>query len=111
MATPFAPPARWMDFHSIFDIENVCPKDGTFIKEMPFPFYLTTGCTTNNNAAGLLLPDNDTLLQMQPLYRHENGGDFYAWYHFGAPQAFLRRGPLDGTSIRGDGTWGVHGGS
>ena len=65
---------------------------------------------SNNNAMALLLPDNETLVQMQPVYRcgfwpspllarWGNATD-------GGPQQFPNT-----TSIFGDGTLGAHGGS
>lgn len=39
--------------------------------------------TMNNNAAGVLLPDRRTLLQMQPLYRCSPGSPILAQYHQG----------------------------
>ena len=64
----------------------------------------------NNNAMALLLPDNETLVQMQPVYRC----GFYPapllarWGNStdGGPQQFPNT-----TSIFGDGTLGAHGGS
>jgi hypothetical protein len=52
------------------------------------------------------MPDNVTLVQMQPLYVPEAGGPMIAWYHTGAPQAFPWA-----ISILGDGALGAHGGS
>ena len=65
---------------------------------------------SNNNAMALLLPDNETLVQMQPVYRC----DVYPapllarWGNAtdGGPQRFPNT-----TSIFGHGTFGAHGGS
>lgn len=65
---------------------------------------------SNNNAMALLLPDNETLVQMQPVYRC----GFYPapllarWGNKtdGGPQRFPNT-----TSIFGDGALGAHGGS
>lgn len=68
------------------------------------------GDQKNNNAMALLLPDNETIVQMQPAYR--------CGYY---PKPLLARwgnatdgGPTrfpNTTSILGDGTFGAHGGS
>ena len=73
---------------------------------MPLPRTLVTDCVANNNGAGVLLPDNRTLVQMQPLYIPKAGGPIIAWYHTGAPQPF----PWE-IDILGDGALGAHGGS
>ena len=64
---------------------------------------------SNNNAMAVLLPDNITLLQMQPVYRCGWGQPILArWGNKtdGGPQRFDNL-----TSILGDGTGGAHGGS
>ena len=68
-------------------------------------FMLVLCCETiqrlnSNNAAALLMPDNDTLVQFQPLVRCQPGGPLLSLSPY--PQNF---------SILGDGTWGAHGGS
>ena len=63
----------------------------------------------NNNAMGLLLPDNMTILQMQPAYRCAANGPLLARFGNatdGCPQRFPNT-----TSIFGDGALGSHGGS
>lgn len=65
----------------------------------------------NNNPMGLLLPDNRTLVQMQPAYRCATGpdGPFLArWGNLtdGAPQRFPNV-----TDLFGSGALGAHGGS
>ena len=82
---------------------------------VPLPNTLFTDCLPNNNAAAVLLPDNRTLLQMQPFYRphtttrtgvEDRDRPFMAWYHRGAPQDF----PWE-LDILGGGALGAHGGS
>ena len=64
----------------------------------------------NNNAMALLMPDNVTLVQMQPAYRCEGFPSplLARWGNLtdGGPQRFANT-----TSIFGDGTGGAHGGS
>lgn len=63
----------------------------------------------NNNAMGLLMPDNVTIVQMQPVYRCAQGAPLLARFGNstdGCPQQFPNV-----TSIFGDGTLGSHGGS
>lgn len=64
----------------------------------------------NNNAMALLLPDNETLVQMQPVYRcgFYPAPLFARWGNStdGGPQQFPNT-----TSIFGDGALGAHGGS
>lgn len=85
---------------------NKCAITGSPATSLPFPAAFTTSCVLNNNAAGLLLPDNRTLVQMQPLYRQAPGSPILARYHSGAPQPFPWT--LD---ILSDGNLGAHGGS
>jgi hypothetical protein len=62
-----------------------------------------------NNAMAVLLPDNVTLVQMQPAFRCEFGAPLFArWGNStdGGPQNFPNE-----TSILGLGTYGAHGGS
>ena len=106
------PVVVWRDSFSAFPAPN-CTQNGCCVannlpavSELQLPFQLVTDCVPNNNAAALLLPDNDTLVQFQPFYRGVAGGSFMAWYHQGCPQAF----PWN-LSIRGDGNLGAHGGS
>jgi hypothetical protein len=63
----------------------------------------------NNNAMAILLPDNVTLLQLQPAYRCGFDTPLFArWGNAtdGAPQRFPNV-----TSIMGEGLFGAHGGS
>eukprot|EP00750_Incisomonas_marina_P021251 INCI4238.2.p1 GENE.INCI4238.2~~INCI4238.2.p1 ORF type:complete len:261 (-),score=36.78 INCI4238.2:227-1009(-) len=58
---------------------------------------------------GILLPDNETIVQMQPVYRCEAGGPLLARFGNatdGCPQQFPNV-----TSVFGDGALGAHGGS
>lgn len=67
------------------------------------------GNQPNNNAMGVLLPDNETIVQMQPAYRCHPGAPLLArWGNAtdGCPQQFPNV-----TSIFGDGSLGSHGGS
>lgn len=83
-----------------------CAASGPVRQQLPMPHDFVTDCTANNNGAAVLLPDNVTLVQMQPLYRQTAGGPFVAWWHTGAPQPF----PWN-NSILEDGALGAHGGS
>lgn len=85
---------------------NKCAVTGTQATTIPFPYNFTTTCTLNNNAAGILMPDNRTLVQLQPLYRESPGSPILARYHSGAPQPF----PWT-MDILGEGAEGAHGGS
>eukprot|EP00041_Stephanoeca_diplocostata_P014879 m.281502 g.281502 ORF g.281502 m.281502 type:complete len:423 (+) comp19839_c0_seq14:29-1297(+) len=63
----------------------------------------------NNNAMGVLLEDNETIVQMQPAYRCSYGGPLLARFGNttdGCPQQFPNV-----TSVFGDGSLGSHGGS
>ncbi len=43
--------------------------------QLPFPANFTTKCDTQNNALALLLPDNETLIQMQVRVPMLDGAD------------------------------------
>lgn len=94
-----------------------CKVTGNEVSTIALPHSWTTASDggrshpgqTNNNAMGLLLPDNKTIVQMQPVYRCEPGGPLLARFGNstdGCPQGFPNT-----TSIFGDGTLGSHGGS
>lgn len=102
-ATKDDPIVGWMDDSGNFP--GSCGTTGPVRTSLPFP-AVATDCVPNNNGAALLLPDNRTLVQMQPLYRAETTGNFVAWYHTGAPQPF----PWT-VDVLGDGNLGAHGGS
>ena len=71
-----------------------------------FPSSLVVDCIANNNAAAILFPDGETIIQTQPLYRPYPSSPIISWYHQGAPQRY----PWS-TNIYGDGNLGAHGGS
>jgi hypothetical protein len=99
------PLVQWIDDSGNFP--GLCTATGKIAPQLlPIPPTLVTDCVANNNGAGLLLPDNRTLVQMQPLYIPKAGGPIIAWYHTGAPQPF----PWE-IDILGDGALGAHGGS
>jgi len=106
LTTASDPVVGWID--SSGDFPGLCSFPGT--KRAPenisMPALLATDCVANNNGAGVLLPDNRTLVQMQPLYIPVAGGPIIAWWHTGAPQPF----PWT-VDILGDGALGAHGGS
>ena len=98
------PLVDWLDDSGNFP--GGCGASGPVRQQLPLPHDWVTDCVANNNGGALLLPDNVTLVQMQPLYRSEAGGPMRAWWHTGAPQPF----PWE-TSILEDGLYGAHGGS
>ena len=98
------PLTDWIDDSGNFP--GMCGATGTVRDHLPMPHDFVTDCVANNNGAAVLLPDNETLVQMQPLYRGTAGAPFIAWWHTGAPQPF----PWN-VSILGDGALGAHGGS
>lgn len=104
-ATADDPAVDWIDDSGNFP--GLCTAKGKLAPvKLPFPRDVATDCVANNNGAGVLLPDNVTLVQMQPLYVPNAGGPIIAWYHTGAPQPFPWQ-----ISILGDGALGAHGGS
>eukprot|EP00756_Hemistasia_phaeocysticola_P054685 Hpha_TRINITY_DN30597_c0_g1::TRINITY_DN30597_c0_g1_i1::g.193617::m.193617 len=105
--------------------DDHCHETGPVVGRIPFPRNWTSAsdcdgqtdplkCRSlpgqpNNNAMGVLLPDNVTIVQMQPLYRCAFGSPLLArWGNAtdGCPQQFPNT-----TSILGDGNLGSHGGS
>lgn len=96
--------------------DDKCNVTGTVGARLPWPHNFTTASDggrskpgqINNNAAGLLLPDRKTLVQMQPLYRCAPGSPILAKWgdQRGCPQTFPNV-----TDITGDGALGAHGGS
>lgn len=70
---------------------------------IPFPANATATNFGGNNAAGMLQPDNVTLLQMQPLYRCQPNSPVLARVMY--PRTWVDQ------SILGNGTHGAHGGS
>ena len=75
------PLTPWIDDSGQFP--GGCSAKGPVKTMIRFPTNLTTDCVDNNNSGGILLPDNRTLVQLQPLYRPERGGPIIAWYHTG----------------------------
>ncbi len=78
-----------------------CTVIGPLVGEIQFPANATV-TMGGNNAAALLLPDNVTLLQLQPLYRCKVGSPILA-------QDFVMH--RENESILEDGMYGAHGGS
>lgn len=84
------------------------------IGTLPFPVNWTANMTSNN-AAALLMPDQETLVQFQPLVRCTPGSPlfslppdlFYPNKSKTPPAGLLNQN----ASILGEGTWGAHGGS
>lgn len=99
------PQTNWID-QGAWDNGDMCEITGAVATQVPLPADLVIGCHENNNAMALLMPDNRTLVQMQPAYRSTAGAPLLARYHAGCPVPF----PWT-TDILGDGTWGAHGGS
>lgn len=99
------PMTPWMSQGSWGGGDN-CAVTGPLATHVPFPADVVTGGHEENNAMGLLLPDNETLIQAQPFYRCGAGSPVLAQYQSGCPVPF----PWV-TSILGDGAWGAHGGS
>ncbi len=86
-----------------------CAESGAARGALPFPAAWTSDCVDNNNAFALLLGDNVTLLQSQPLYRAGAGRPLMAQW----PPTSPYPGFLAGwnSSILGGGANGAHGGS
>ena len=83
-----------------------CTAKGPVKQNISFPADFTTSCVGNNNAAAMLMPDGKTLLQMQPLYRAEEGAPLVAWWHAGVPQTYP-----PAINITDGGALGAHGGT
>ena len=85
-----------------------CNITGKVVAQIPLPNTFTTTCSGNNNAMALLLPDNQTITQMQPAYRAFPSPDspLLAVYQGGCPVPFPWQ-----VSILSDSPWGAHGGS
>lgn len=86
-----------------------CTEGGPQRGSVPFPAALMVDCEDNNNAFALLLPDNATLLQSQPLYRAAPGRPIMAQWPPTTPYAGFLAGW--NISILGEGAAGAHGGS
>lgn len=85
-----------------------CREGGPQRGAVPFPHDYMGDCEDNNNAFALLLGDNETLLQSQPLYRSAPGAAIMAQWPPSSPFGFM--GGWN-QSILGDGALGAHGGS
>ena len=85
-----------------------CAQGGAQRGSVPFPPALMVDCEDNNNAFALLLPDNVTLLQSQPLYRAAPGAPIMAQWPPAGPAGFMAGWNI---SILGEGAAGAHGGS
>jgi hypothetical protein len=87
--------------------DKKCAVTGKVVTQIPLPLNLSIGCDGGNNAMGLLLPDNVTLVQMQPAYRSPTAGaPLLAQYAKGCPVSF----PLNISVLSAD-PRGAHGGS
>jgi hypothetical protein len=81
--------------------EAHCNITGPYHGNITFPYNRTVTAFGNNNAAAILQPDNRSLVLTQPLYRCTPGSPILSLYD-------SDHGTAD---IRGNGTWGGHGGS
>jgi len=106
-ASPADPPTPFLDRAWRGGAE--CVEGGAARGSVPFPADFMVDCEDNNNAFALLLADNVTLLQSQPLYRAAPGRPIMAQY----PPTSPYTGFLAGwnISILGEGAAGAHGGS
>ena len=106
-AAPADPPTPFLDRAWRGGAE--CAEGGPPRGSVPFPAALMVDCEDNNNAFALLLPDNETLLQSQPLYRAAPGRPIMAQYPPTTPYVGFMAGW--NISILGEGANGAHGGS
>ena len=66
--------------------DNHCHQHGQVVTQINFPYNWTSASDggrsapnqPNNNAMGVLLPDNETIVQMQPAYRCKPGSPLLA---------------------------------
>ena len=87
--------------------DHCCRKPGArTIGTLPFPRDWTINMTSNN-AAAVLMPDRETLVQFQPLVRCTPGSPLFSL----PPAEFMNWPGKKNLSILGDGAWGAHGGS
>jgi hypothetical protein len=97
--------------------DDHCKVTSAEASQIRLPRYWTTASDSgrsapgqpNNNAMGVLLEDNETIVQMQPAYRCSPGGPLLARFGNatdGCPQMFPNV-----TSVFADGALGAHGGS
>ena len=111
---PSDPLVDWID-QGDWGSDDHCAVTGKVVSQIRLPHDFTSGSDghkpgqANNNAMGVLLEDNVTIVQMQPAYRCTPGGPLLAKFGNdtdGCPQKFPNT-----TSIFGDGALGAHGGS
>lgn len=98
------PPTPFLD-RAWVSPPHCCDPSGPQRALVPFPPDFVTDCELNNNAAALLLGDNVTLLQFQPLYRGFPGSPLMAQWPPTSPYDFNAG---FNQSILGNGTWGAH---
>jgi hypothetical protein len=85
------------------------------VAHLPFPELATATSWGDNNAFALLLPDRETLVQSQPIYRCEAGGPllFLGDYLQGGPchNSSMACRNISILSSGNESMWGSHGGS
>jgi len=86
-----------------------CEVSGKFYRNISFPRDLTLTLFGHNNGAGLLLPSGEEYIETQPVYRCSPGSPFLSHRPFCKPPQAAQ--PNCTMSIRGNGTYGAHGGS
>ena len=104
--TPFVDQGWWGSDHQCGRDHCCIRTTSKTIGTVIFPHNQTFGNGTSggNNAAAVLLPDRDTLVQFQPLYRCSPGSPILSL-------GFFLKEPWANLSITGDGALGAHGGS
>lgn len=116
LATKDTPLTDWVN-QGDWGGDDHCKVTGKIVAQIPVPKDWTSASDggrskpgqPNNNAMGILLPDNRTIVQMQPVYRCASGAPLLArWGNTtdGCPQQFPNI-----TDVFGDGALGAHGGS
>jgi len=97
--TPWYHQGRWG--HA--DAETYCNITGHLVGHIPFPVNVTVRGFGNNNAAAILLPDNHSIINTQPLFRCNPG----------SPILSLPMPDIQGKDdiMFSNGTCGAHGGS
>ena len=83
--------------------EAHCNITGKFLRNISFPYNVTVTGFNNNNAAAILLPDNHSIINTQPLYRCYPGSPVLS-------RLFDERVGKDDI-LFSNGTYGAHGGS
>lgn len=102
---PADPPTPFLD-RAWVSPPHCCDPSGPQRALVPFPPDFVTDCELNNNAAALLLGDNVTLLQFQPLYRGYPGAPLMAQWPPSSPYPLFMAG--FNQSILGNGSFGAH---